>query len=133
MSLNEMTFSCRRCLSSLSSRYVRFARTGVLKGFIIFFTATFWFVSWSRAELSHAKSVSQSPRLSGAKKKIKNKKNKEAIFREATVGGGERRKMKNVPNEAEGAHADWLEIRVPRGDLEGGPKDLRSYELRHLE
>lgn len=45
------TFSCRRCLSSFSSRYVRLASTGVLKGFIIFLTATFWLVSWSRAEL----------------------------------------------------------------------------------
>lgn len=45
------TFSCRRCLSSFSSRYVRLASTGVLKGFMIFLTATFWLVSWSRAEL----------------------------------------------------------------------------------
>jgi hypothetical protein len=51
MSLSEMTFSCRRCLSSFSSRYVRLARTGVLKGFMIFLMATFWLVSWSRAEL----------------------------------------------------------------------------------
>ena len=45
MSLREMTFSCLRCLRSFSSRYVRFARTGVLKGFMIFLMATFWFVS----------------------------------------------------------------------------------------
>jgi hypothetical protein len=46
-----LTFSCRRCLSSFSSRYVRFDRTGVLKGFIIFLMATAWLVSWSLAEL----------------------------------------------------------------------------------
>ena len=34
------TFSCWMCFNSFSSRYVRFANTGVLKGFIIFFTAT---------------------------------------------------------------------------------------------
>lgn len=45
------TFSCFRCFSSFSSRYVRLARTGVLKGFMIFLMATFWLVSWSRAEL----------------------------------------------------------------------------------
>ena len=46
------TFSCWMCFRSLSSRYVRFARTGVLKGFIIFFTATEEPVSWSFAELN---------------------------------------------------------------------------------
>ena len=40
-----LTFSCRRCLRSFNSRYVRLDRTGVLKGFIIFLTATAWFVS----------------------------------------------------------------------------------------
>jgi len=40
-----------RCFSSLSSRYVRFARTGVLKGFMIFLIATACPVSWSFAEL----------------------------------------------------------------------------------
>lgn len=48
----QHTFSCLRCLSSLSSLYVRLASTGVLKGFMIFLTATFWLVSWSRAELA---------------------------------------------------------------------------------
>jgi hypothetical protein len=45
------TFSCRRCFKSFSSRYVRFDRTGVLKGFMIFLIATAWLVSWSFAEL----------------------------------------------------------------------------------
>lgn len=38
--MGPRTFSCLRCLSSFNSRYVRFDKTGVLKGFIIFFTAT---------------------------------------------------------------------------------------------
>ena len=40
-----LTFSCRRCLRSFSSRYVRLDRTGVLKGFMIFLIATAWLVS----------------------------------------------------------------------------------------
>jgi hypothetical protein len=39
------------CLSSLSSRYVRLASTGVLNGFMIFLIATLVAVSWSLAEL----------------------------------------------------------------------------------
>ena len=49
--VSRRTFSCFRCLSSLSSRYVRFDSTGVLNGFMIFFTATACPVSWSLAEL----------------------------------------------------------------------------------
>lgn len=45
------TFSWRRCFRSFSSRYVRLERTGVLKGFMIFLTATAEPVSWSLAEL----------------------------------------------------------------------------------
>ena len=37
---STLTFSCRRCFKSFSSRYVRFESTGVLKGLTIFFTAT---------------------------------------------------------------------------------------------
>ena len=40
MSLRQMIFSCRMCFSSLSSRYVRFASTGVLNGFMTFLIAT---------------------------------------------------------------------------------------------
>jgi len=50
--MEELTFSCRKCLSSLSSRYVRFDRTGVEKGFMIFLIATEVPESWSLAELS---------------------------------------------------------------------------------
>lgn len=39
------TFSCFKCFKSFNSRYVRFDKTGVLKGFIIFLTATFCPVS----------------------------------------------------------------------------------------
>ena len=46
------TFSWRRCFNSFNSRYVRFERTGVLNGFMIFLTATAWPVSWSLAELN---------------------------------------------------------------------------------
>ena len=49
--LELLTFSCRRCFRSFNSRYVRLDRTGVLKGFMIFLTATAWLVSWSFAEL----------------------------------------------------------------------------------
>lgn len=48
----EPTFSCCMCFKSLSSRYVRLLRTGVLKGFIIFLIATEEPVSWSFAELT---------------------------------------------------------------------------------
>lgn len=48
------TFSCLMCLSSLSSLYVRFASTGVEKGFMIFLIAVLEPVSWSLAELRRA-------------------------------------------------------------------------------
>lgn len=51
ISRTQLTFSCWICLRSLSSRYVRFESTGVLKGFMIFLTATDAPVSWSFAEL----------------------------------------------------------------------------------
>lgn len=37
---DQRTFSWRKCFKSFSSRYVLLDRTGVLKGFIIFLTAT---------------------------------------------------------------------------------------------
>ena len=48
------------CLRSLSSRYVRFERTEVEKGFMIFLIATDEPVSWSFAELSILLSLSKS-------------------------------------------------------------------------
>jgi hypothetical protein len=51
------TFSCLRCFSSFNSRYVRFDKTGVLNGFMIFLTATFCPVSRSLAELSDHQSM----------------------------------------------------------------------------
>ena len=47
----QRTFSCWICFNTFNSRYVLLARTGVLKGFMIFFTATEVPVSWSFAEL----------------------------------------------------------------------------------
>lgn len=68
-----LTFSCRRCFSSLSSLYVRFERTGVLKGFMIFFIATDWEVNSSFAELCQGQrddhqSGSQSPTRRGRRR-----------------------------------------------------------------
>lgn len=42
ISLSERMFSCARCFSNFSSRYVRFDRTGLVKGFTTFLIATFW-------------------------------------------------------------------------------------------
>ena len=78
------TFSCRRCLSNFSSRYVRFDKTGVLKGFMIFLTATACPVSWSFAEL-HCRC--------------------QTMFIEAT--------LKAIPDKPEGAHSNGLQIRIP--------------------
>jgi hypothetical protein len=41
----KLTFSCLRCFKSFNSLYVLFDKTGVLKGFMIFLTATFCPVS----------------------------------------------------------------------------------------
>lgn len=40
ISLRLMRFSCLKCFNSLSSRYVRFDSTAVLKGLLIFLMAT---------------------------------------------------------------------------------------------
>ena len=58
----QLTFSCLRCLRSLSSLYVRLDNTGVLNGFMIFLIATFCPVSWSLAELQR-QSCQRSPSL----------------------------------------------------------------------
>jgi len=55
-----LTFSCFKCFNNFSSRYVRFDKTGVLNGFIIFLTATFWLVRLSFAELH----IQQTPSIS---------------------------------------------------------------------
>jgi hypothetical protein len=120
MSLKVMTFSCRRCLSSLSSLYVRLARTGVEKGFMIFLTATGCWVNWSLAELPLQSVLVGFLQL-------------EAVC---------------LPNQAKGSHPHRLKVGIPRGDLEAGselagsssadvddlrrPKDLGANELGHL-
>ena len=52
------TFSCFKCFNSFSSLYVLFDKTGVLKGFMIFLTATFWPVRLSLAELRGLSAIS---------------------------------------------------------------------------
>jgi hypothetical protein len=78
-----LTFSCLRCLRSFSSRYVRFDRTGVLNGFIIFLIATAWLVSWSFAELRAYQYT--------------------CLF----VG------LSNIPDETKGSHTNGLQVSVP--------------------
>lgn len=102
------TFSCRRCLSSLSSRYVRLARTGVLKGFMIFLTATFWLVSWSLAELKHTVSKVICCCCVGCSTAV------------VTSWGG-----CYIPYEAKGPHANRLEVGVPINQI-------LEYEARML-
>ena len=78
----------------------------MLKGFMIFFTATFWFVSWSRAELCTR--VCQRP----------------ATQRESSNAT----RRGSVPHQTESAHANWLEIRVP---VPGVSVDGRRRAGRH--
>jgi hypothetical protein len=101
------TFSCFRCLSSFSSRYVLLASTGVLKGFIIFLMATLALVSWSFAELC-ADYPSSAP-----------------------ISCNTGRTRQYVPDQAECAHANRLEVGIPRGNLKGRPKDLGAHEFGH--
>jgi hypothetical protein len=120
MSLKVMTFSCRRCLSSLSSLYVRLARTGVEKGFIIFLTATGCWVNWSLAELPWQSVLVVFFQL-------------EAVC---------------LPNQTKGSHPHRLKVGIPRGNFEASselagsssvyvdglrrPKDLGANEFGHL-
>lgn len=84
---DKLTFSCLRCFSNFSSRYVRLDRTGVLKGFMIFFTATFCPVKLSLAEL--------------ARKHHRVSEPFPTIISE-----------ESLPNETKGSHTHRLEIRV---------------------
>lgn len=97
---------------------MRFDRTGVEKGFMIFLTATGCWVSWSFAELSHCQL-----RCAWA----------------ADRG--------HLPDQTKSTHADGLQIRVPdagsisrlraggkgipAGNLKGRTKDLSTHEFRH--
>lgn len=65
----------------------------MLKGFIIFLTATFWFVSWSRAELRQGRI--------------------ESVWSLAQADAG---RGADAPDEAKRSHADRLEIRVSSRD-----------------
>jgi hypothetical protein len=62
---------------------VRFDRTGVLKGFIIFLMATAWLVSWSLAEL---------------------RAYQYALLFLLHV---------DIPDKTKGSHAYWLQVSVP--------------------
>lgn len=67
----------------------------MLKGFIIFLMATFWLVSWSRAEL-------QGRRVSNGV---------DTQLSQRSTRHGE---VDNIPHEAESAHANRLQVRVSR-------------------
>jgi hypothetical protein len=69
--------------------------------------ATLALVSWSFAELS-ADYPSSAPNP-------------------CNTGG----KGQYVPDQAECAHANRLEVGIPRGDLKGRPKDLGAHEFGH--
>ena len=125
------TFSWRRCFRSLSSRYVLLARTGVLKGFMIFLTATFWLVSWSLAELDSSLSVSDAP-YSKTRRHVPNQTKRSHAHRlEVRVSAGidmlifAPRRLSVCGQRGEGGGA------VPGGDLERSSKDLGSYEFSH--
>lgn len=106
MSLSEMTFSCLRCLSSFNSRYVRLARTGVLKGFMIFLTATFWLVSWSLAELqSDARSADALYCYATLAERCAREFSAQPVSRPSS----------HLPNQSKCAHADGLQVRISRG------------------
>jgi hypothetical protein len=69
--------------------------------------ATLALVSWSFAELnSNYPSSARNPRNT-------------------------RRKSQYVPDQAECAHANRLEVGIPRGNLKGRPKDLGAHEFGH--
>lgn len=46
------------------------------------------------------------------------------LVRELITGGAD---------ESESTHAHWLQVRVPRGDLECGTEDLGSDEFGHVD
>ena len=63
---------------------MRFDRTGVLNGFMIFLMATAWLVSWSLAELR--------------------------VYEYAIAAS---RGCSDIPDESEGSHANGLQVSVP--------------------
>jgi hypothetical protein len=118
------TFSCRICLRSFSSRYVLLESTGVLKGFIIFFTATDCPVSWSLAELWWGSQSVCFAQLRRAMESHQTRPN-------APMPTGCRSVyLRHVKKRLINA---LRSLRVPAGDLKGGPEDLRPHELRHVD
>lgn len=133
----EPTFSCRRCFSSFNSRYVRFDRTGVLNGFMIFLTATGWPVNWSLAELFPPKWSCQPPcfchptfRRSGESRETYQTSPKAPIptgcRSEYLIDGQFPRPCADL------RLGSGREKRVPAGYLKGGAEDLSTYEFRHI-
>ena len=37
-----------------------------------------------------------------------------------------------LPNETKGAHTDWLEIDISRGNLESSTEDLSPHNCKHV-
>lgn len=111
------TFSCLRCLSNLSSRYVRLDRTGVLNGFMIFLTATLWPVSWSFAELRGSASELTARR--------------EALPDEAECTHANGLEI-GIPGPVL-ASVGTGGTRAPRSNFKGRAKDLGSHKLSHVD
>lgn len=119
-----LTFSCFRCFRSFNSRYVRFERTGVLNGFMIFFTATACPVSWSFAELDTVKILS-----CGLQDRLSYQTSPNApiptgcrpVYLSAVQYVFSRRLIVTASPI------------VPARNLERRAKDLRAHELRHLD
>lgn len=124
LALQKHTFSCFKCFNSFNSRYVLLDKTGVLNGFMIFLTATFWPVRLSLAELRRTKSAS---------------------YIDYLAEGGSYQTRPNAPIPT-GWRSEYLSPivnfpspdqsgapRVPGSDLKSGAEDLSSYEFRHVD
>jgi hypothetical protein len=114
------TFSCLRCFSSFSSLYVRFERTGVLKGFMIFLMATAWLVSWSLAELPDCQHVVRH------------------IQRRCRTRQGRTRPCPRAADrcifiKVSSARSTQRSYAAPACYLERRPEDLRANEFCHLD
>jgi hypothetical protein len=97
------TFSCRRCLSSLGSRYVLLLSTGVEKGFMIFLMATEVPESWSLAELRESAQVTYTGTQRGRKRAVRSR-GTTAVHR---LFWGLQKGLYS-PDQTKGAHSDGL-------------------------
>jgi hypothetical protein len=105
---------------------VRFDRTGVLKGFIIFLTATAWPVSWSLAELRLPSALPPaSSHCEGSAYQTSPKAPMPTGWRSVYLAGSAivpRATLRALPGPGGS----------PARDLEGGPKYLGANKFRHL-